>query len=89
VSNRNAIGATLTVESGGRTRAHFVVGGGSYLSASDRRVLIGLGTAAQVDRVVVRWPSGTAQEFRDLPAKTRWRLHEGVAAAEPFTPPAK
>jgi hypothetical protein len=88
-SNRNAIGAAVRVEWAGKVRTHFVTGGGSYLSAHDRRVVAGLGDAAKADRVLVRWPSGAEQEYRDLPARTRWRLREGAAAAEPFTPPGR
>jgi hypothetical protein len=82
-SNRNAIGATVTIESGGQTRTHFVVGGGSYLSASDRRLNVGLGAAAQADRVSVRWPSGKTQEYRGLAGGRYWRLREGQPDAAP------
>lgn len=85
-SNRNAIGAVLKVEWAGKVRHHYVVGGGSYLSASERRLLIGLGDCNQIDRITVRWPSGTVQEFKGLPARTRWRLREGQPEAEPFQP---
>jgi enediyne biosynthesis protein E4 len=81
-SNRNAIGARVEVEAGGRKSTHFVAGGGSYLSASDRRVLVGLGDAERVDRVTVTWPSGRKQEFRDLAANSGWRLTEGKEQAE-------
>lgn len=86
-SNRNAIGAVVTAEWAGRTRTHFIIGGGSYLSASDRRLLLGLGDAAKLDKLTVRWPSGKLQEFKDLPAKTRWLVREGVTVAEPVIPP--
>src|SRR5205085_6990129 len=59
-SNRNAIGARVEVTAGGRTQTHFVIGGGSYLSASDRRLCVGLGPAESADVVVV-WPSGRRQ----------------------------
>jgi hypothetical protein len=39
---------------------------GSYLSANDPRVLVGLGAATRVQTVRVRWPDGTAEEFKDL-----------------------
>ncbi len=82
-SNRSAIGAVVTVESGGQQRTHFVVGGGSYLSASDRRLTCGLGASTAADRVVVRWPSGREQEFRGLPGGRYWRLRDGLPDAEP------
>jgi hypothetical protein len=82
-SNRSPIGAVVTVESGGQSRTHFVVGGGSYLSASDRRLTVGLGAATGVDRVVVRWPSGRTQEFRNLAGGRYWRLRDGQPEAAP------
>jgi len=57
-SNRSAIGAVLSVTCGGRVIHRQAKGGGSYLSANDPRVLVGLGDADRVDRVDVRWPSG-------------------------------
>lgn len=76
-SNRNAIGAVVRVTSAGTTQTHFLIGGGSYLSASDRRMVIGIGKSTRAERVSVRWPSGRTQEFPDLPSGTRWRLVEG------------
>jgi hypothetical protein len=85
-SNRNAIGARVEVEAGGVTQVRFVNGGGSYLSASERRLLVGLGPAAQVDRVTIRWPSGSEQTYRNLAARTWWRLHEGAPRPEVRVP---
>ena len=81
-SNRNAIGARVEIEVAGRKLTRFVTGGGSYLSASDRRVLVGLGIAAKAERVTVIWPSGQKQDFHELDGDTGWRLREGVAKAE-------
>ena len=81
-SNRNAIGARVEIETGGRKLVRFVTGGGSYLSASDRRLLVGLGKGERADKVTVTWPSGRKQEFRDLVGDTGWRLKEGVDRAE-------
>ena len=81
-SNRNAIGAVVTVVAGGRKQTHFVIGGGSYLSASDRRILVGLGPGrTKADRVSVRWPSGKTQDFANLTAGRYWPLHEGQGEA--------
>src|SRR5262249_19403205 len=70
-SNRNAIGARVEFESGGTKQVRFLNGGGSYLSASDRRLLVGLGAADRAERVTVTWPSGRRQEFRNLQGR-RW-----------------
>ncbi len=88
-SNRNAVGARVKVEWAGGSRTHFVVGGGSYLSASDRRLALGLGAAGKLDRVTVAWPSGATQEFRDLGAGAFWRLREGKPEGEKFDPPRR
>jgi hypothetical protein len=76
-SNRNAIGARIEMESRGGKQVRFINGGGSYLSASERRVLIGLGADEHVTRIDVTWPCGTKQSWRDLAARRWWRLHEG------------
>ena len=84
-SNRNAIGARVEVEYDGGKQVRFVNGGGSYLSASERRVLIGLGAAEMARRVTVRWPSGREQVFAEVPGRHWWRLTEGRDQPEPAT----
>ena len=86
-SNRNAIGAQVEIDSGGRKQVRWIHGGGSYLSASDRRLLIGLGSAGKADRVTVKWPSGEQQEYRDLAAGRGWRLIQGKEAAVEMSAP--
>ena len=48
-----------TSVAGGRTLMRERQGGGSYLSANDPRLHFGLGPAARVDRIEVRWPDGS------------------------------
>jgi enediyne biosynthesis protein E4 len=57
-SNRDAVGARVEVEVSGRTIYRQRKGGVSVESANDPRLLIGVGPAAEVDRLTVRWPSG-------------------------------
>ncbi len=85
-SNRNAIGAQVEIDYGGKRQVRFLNGGGSYLSANDRRVLAGLGNATGAERVVVTWPSGRKQEFRDLQARRWYRLQEGQVEPAVVTP---
>ncbi|MBN9122238.1 MAG: CRTAC1 family protein [Planctomycetes bacterium] len=89
-SNRDAIGAVVTVRAGGRTLVRYLSGGGSYYSAHDRRLLVGLGAAEAVDEVVVRWPNaaGTVQRFGPLAADRGYKLLEGIAEARPDLAPA-
>ena len=60
-SNRSAIGAEVTLESGTGRQLKVVDGGMGFASQNDRRLHFGLGTAGRVDRAVIRWPSGTVQ----------------------------
>jgi hypothetical protein len=80
--NRDAVGALLTLEAGGQKLVRQVKGGGSYLSASDPRVVFGLGPAREVGRLTVRWPSGKTQTWEGLGVDRYWVLAEGEAAAE-------
>lgn len=83
-SNRDAVGAKVTVRlPGGRALVRHVKGGGSYCSANDPRLLIGLGAAATVPAVEVRWPSGTVQTVGPLDADRAYTVVEGEAAARP------
>jgi hypothetical protein len=51
---------------------------GSYASANDPRVLIGLGdTAARIETVRVEWPDGRAEEWTDVPVDRYTTLKEG------------
>jgi enediyne biosynthesis protein E4 len=65
-SNRSAIGAEVTVESSGLTQRRVVDGGMGFASQNDRRLHFGLGRREWVDRVTIRWPSGTRQTLGRL-----------------------
>jgi len=60
-SNRSAIGARVELQWDGKTQVQEVQGGNGFSSQNDRRLHYGLGSAATVDRLVIRWPSGTRQ----------------------------
>jgi hypothetical protein len=62
-SNRDGIGATVSVVSGGKRWIQEVRSGSSYLSSSDLRLHFGLGAASKIDRVEVDWPSGLKEWF--------------------------
>ena len=65
VSNRNAIGASVRVSSGGRVLTQWVDGKHGYLSQSVLPLYFGLGDSTTVDRVEIRWPSGRRQVITD------------------------
>ena len=86
-SNRDAVGARVTIISGGRRRMSERIGGGSYQSASDPRLHFGLGDSRQVERVEVRWPSGQVDRHEVLAADREYRLREGAKPDEVKTGP--
>jgi tetratricopeptide (TPR) repeat protein len=83
-SNRDSVGAKVTVTSGGRRQIAQRMGGGSYQSACDGRLHFGLGAALRAESVEVRWPSGRIDRFPNLAADAAYRLREGQAKPEPL-----
>lgn len=63
-SNRDGNGAKVTVTAGGIRRTKQILGGTSYCSASDARLLFGLGTNRVIDEIEIRWPSGTVNKLK-------------------------
>jgi len=76
-SNRDAVGAKIVVTTESLTQTDQVTGGGSYLSASDRRIHFGLGASKTIKLLKIRWPSGTESEFRDVEANQILSIKEG------------
>jgi hypothetical protein len=83
-SNRDAVGARVSVTAGGRTRVAWRLGGGSYQSASDPRLHFGVGDADHVESIEIRWPSGRIQRLGELAADTGYFIREGAGQAEPL-----
>ena len=77
-SNRDAIGARVTLKTVSRTQVREVTRGGSYLSAQDPRLYFGLHTAKQVEHLQIKWPSGRVDEIGPFEARRRYRVVEGV-----------
>lgn len=67
-SNRDGIGARISVASGGVQQTAERVSGGSFLSHSDGRVHFGLGFNQAADWIEIRWPSGRTQHLEDVAA---------------------
>src|SRR5713101_4392866 len=76
-SNRDGIGARISVTAGTRTLVDEVRSGSSYNSSSDMRVHFGLGSATKLNSVQIRWPSGLPEHFDNLPADSIHTLKEG------------
>jgi hypothetical protein len=84
--NRDALGARVSVTAGGRTQVREVKSGSSYLGQNDLRVHVGLGRAAMVDRVDIRWPGGRLERLDKPPVNQLLTVQEGrgVTASVPF-----
>jgi hypothetical protein len=68
-SNRDGIGCRVKVTSAsGATQYYTVTTAAGYLSASDKRVVVGLGSDRVARSVEIRWPAGALQRFENAPA---------------------
>jgi hypothetical protein len=76
-SNRDAIGATVRIFHGGTSQSRMVRSGSSYLSQSELPVTFGVGKRDRVDRVVLTWPNGRTEEFKDVAAGKAYDCVEG------------
>jgi hypothetical protein len=75
-SNRDGLGARISLSAGGKEQTAWARSGSSYLSASDRRIHFGLGAAGRVDRLTVYWPSGRVTTLRGVPADRLLTIRE-------------
>lgn len=76
-SNRDGIGAKVTVRTGDLVQIEEKKSGTSYLSQNDPRLHFGLGQRTKVDEVIIRWPSGITQRLRDL------KVNQLITVVEP------
>jgi enediyne biosynthesis protein E4 len=81
-SNRDAIGAKITIDTGKRKLVRWITGGSSYLSSHDKRVIVGLGDGFVLGTVdaEIRWPSGTLQHASSLSLR---QYHKIIESADP------
>jgi tetratricopeptide (TPR) repeat protein/peroxiredoxin len=78
-SNRDAIGAAVTLESEAGRQTRFLQAGSGFLSQHSKEVFFGLGMVQGPVRASIRWPSGLVQNFPDLPINRRVWVEEGSA----------
>ena len=89
-SNRDAIGAAITVEAGTLRQTKYLQAASGFLSQHTKELFFGLGKSPNAVRATVRWPSGVTQVFEGLPVGRRIEIEEGKQdfVATPFaTPP--
>ena len=87
-SNRAAIGARVTVKSGGISQLSEVRGGSSYLSQNDLRLHFGLGAATKMSEVTIRWPNGESEILHDVPSDFIYTIVEGSGIQQKIALPA-
>ncbi|MHC5022349.1 MAG: CRTAC1 family protein [Planctomycetota bacterium] len=80
---RDALGAQVTVDAGGHRFLRTISATSSYQSSSDPRAHFGLGEAADVEAIDVRWPDGTAERFGAMPADRAIVLRRGEGEVIP------
>jgi hypothetical protein len=78
-SNPDAIGARIVYQAGDLKRSRTKVGGGSFLSSHDPRMVLGLGPRTKIDWLEVHWPQpgGGVERFTDLPIDRYISIIEG------------
>jgi hypothetical protein len=77
-SNRDAIGAFVRIFHDGTVQSRTVKGGSSYLSQSELPLTFGVGRRDRIDRVVIDWPSGRTEEFKNLEVGRAYDVVEGT-----------
>ena len=77
-TSRDAVGATVTVNSGGRRLTRQLTNGDGYQASNEQMLVFGLGDSSQVDDLNVLWPSGREDHYSNLPADSEYHLIEGA-----------
>ncbi|HEY1305453.1 MAG TPA: FG-GAP-like repeat-containing protein [Vicinamibacterales bacterium] len=76
-SNRDAVGARVTVDTDRVHKTKIRQCGSGFLSQQSKELLIGLGASERILKLTVSWPSGEMQVFTDVPLNARIRIVEG------------
>lgn len=85
-SNREGIGAVITIDLGQQALVRCRQASTSYFSCDEGRLLVGVGNAERLKRVSIRWPSGREECWEDVQVNTYRRFVEG-AGSEIVSPP--
>ncbi|MFZ0233314.1 MAG: FG-GAP-like repeat-containing protein [Candidatus Acidiferrales bacterium] len=76
-SNRDAIGAVVTVEAAGKRQTKFLSAGSGFASQHTKELFFGVGSASNNVSVAVRWPTGVVERFENVPLNHRVEIAEG------------
>ena len=77
-SPRDGYGTIVEVEASGKKRTRQLVAGGGYQAVNEQKLILGIGKDQQVDRVRVKWLSGTETIATEVPANSQWIAVEGT-----------
>ena len=85
-SNRDAIGAAVTLACNGLLQTKYLQAGSGFLAQHSKELFFGLGQASGKITVAIHWPSGLTESFADVPANRRVTIEEGAGkfSAVPF-----
>ena len=85
-SNRDGIGALVTVRAGNDVQSQTMRSGSSYLSASELVLTFGLAQHAQADDIKIYWPSGQTDDLKNVPAGETVTVKEraGISQRRPY-----
>jgi tetratricopeptide (TPR) repeat protein len=85
-SNRDAVGARVTIDTDQTRATRIVMAGSGFLSQHSKTLLFGLGKSQRIVKVTVTWPSGLVQTFSEFPLNRRVWITEGseTLRTEPF-----
>ncbi len=88
-SNRDAIGTSITIETGALRQTKYLQAGSGFVAQHSKEIFFGVGKPEGKIRATVRWPSGLSQEFENIPVNHRIAIEEGSAefVAKPFAAP--
>jgi tetratricopeptide (TPR) repeat protein/peroxiredoxin len=91
MSNRDAVGAQITLETEQGRQIRFIRAGSGFASQHSKEVFFGLGRMGKPVSVEIRWPNGLIQRFENLAPNQRVEIEEGSAAVHltPFTARSK
>jgi tetratricopeptide (TPR) repeat protein len=79
-SNRDAIGASITVETGALKQTKYLQAGSGFLAQHSKELFFGLGDPSGSIHATIRWPNGSTQQFAELPADQCIEISEGAAS---------
>ncbi len=79
ISERDAVGAKVIIQSGADRWTGWVTSGGSFLCANEAKLHFGIGEQESIDTVTITWPSGRTEQHSQLDSNRSYQLVEGQA----------